>query len=279
MGGVIMEYFADVSNYQWTSDYNHYVRFLMAARKKYKITSTCVLLSNGDSWTNPVMKSQVALSYKLFGSFSCYHFFRGSIEVETNNFLNALKQVDADKSTVLMIDAEVRLANLTNKLNDFIRTLNEHGYKHIYVYSMGSMLDYANNGIQTGKLKNAKVWIASYGSIKPSGADVWQFTSTANINGINFDLNRDYTGELANGVNEENVEHKKAPTYWQHGELFEAKSMLNLYQDLDFKNQCEPRFSPESRFYATVIKHGKITRLKTQLGYVSANIDFSYRIK
>ncbi|WP_105956167.1 GH25 family lysozyme [Apilactobacillus quenuiae] len=273
-----MEYFADVSNYQWTSDYDHYVNFLKSAKSKYKIKSTCILLSDGDSWTNPVMKSQVSSSYKLFGSFSCYHFFRGSVEAEVNNFLNALKQVGADKSTVLMIDAEVRLANLTNKLNEFIKALNEYGYKNIYVYSMGSMLDYANNGIQTGKLKNAKVWIASYGSIKPGGADAWQFTSTANANGISFDLNQDYVGELANGVKEEKPAKKK-PTYWQQGELFEADSMLNVYHDLDFKTKREPRFAPKSRFYAKVVKHGKITRLQTHLGYVSANTDFSEKIK
>ncbi|TPR50752.1 hypothetical protein DY126_06805 [Apilactobacillus micheneri] len=257
----------------------------MAARKKYKIKSTCILLSDGDSWTNPVMKSQVASSYKLFGSFSCYHFFHGNVEAEANNFLNALKQVGADKSTVLMIDAEVRLANLTDKINEFIKIMNDHGYKHIYVYSMGSMLDYANNGIQTGKLKNAKVWIASYGPIKPGGADAWQFTSTANANGISFDLNQDYVGELANGIKEEVKQSaKKKPTYWQYGRLFKIKSDLKIYEDINFKRQTEGIYKKGSSISITKVikpngKDAELSRFQVDGGYVSANTAFSKRIK
>lgn len=281
-----MEYFADVSNFQWNKvpSYDEYTKFLKAAKSKYKVKSTCVLLTDGTTFHSPARAEQIKASLEVFKSFSCFHFFRGDPDTEANCFINDLKNMGADKSTVVMIDAEIRYSNLTTKINKFIDKLYDAGYKHIYVYSMASMLDYANDGIQTGKLHhNAKRWIASYGSIQPGGSDVWQFTSNAIANGVAFDLDKDFIGELSNGVKETTSKPKQA-TYWQYGKWFKAKNDLTIYADADFNHKTEGLYVPGTKFYVDqVIKpngdKAEFSRFKVDGGYVSANTDFSHRIK
>ncbi|TPR12790.1 GH25 family lysozyme [Apilactobacillus timberlakei] len=270
--------FADISNWQPATK-----SWLQALKNEYNVKSTCVMITQNIGFFSPTAIAQCYYSYQVFGSFSCYHFFKGNGTAEAHNFLNALQnKIHADKSTVVMIDAETEnIPNLTAHINNFIDVVYNAGYHHIYVYSMGSMFNYRSDGIQTGKLHHgAKPWIASIGrgnswDNRPTGVKVWQYTWTGNVQGHSVDLDYDSIGELSKGINEK----PKKATYWQKGKLFEAKSMLSTYSDLHLKSKRAPRFGAKSCFYADVVKDGKITRLKTHLGYVSANTNFSHRVK
>ena len=113
---------ADISNYQAPTN-GDYRGWYKALKNKYGVSSVCILLSQGTTWHQPYASYQAYHAYKEFGNFSAYHFFEGSGKAEAQNFISALKSVGADKSTVVMIDAETKVNNLTGHINAFIGTI------------------------------------------------------------------------------------------------------------------------------------------------------------
>lgn len=269
--------FADISNWQPATK-----SWLQALKNEYNVKSVCVKLTEGTGFFSTPSIAQCYYSYQLFGSFSCYHFFKGNGKAEAKMFLYALQEkIHADKSTVVMIDAETIVPNLTAQINDFIDIIYNAGYHNIYVYSMKSTFNFMNNGIQTGKLHHgAKPWIASIGlgnswNNRPVGVKVWQYTWTGYVQGSPVDLDYDSIGELSKGIS------KKAskPDYWPKGSHFQSKSDLYCYHDAHLKSRRDVRFNKGSLFYATVVMDGKTPRLKTHLGWVTANKAYVNRLK
>ncbi|WP_353486088.1 GH25 family lysozyme [Apilactobacillus xinyiensis] len=273
----MVEKFADVSNWQWKDGWTNadYIYWLRKVRDKYNIKSTAVLFSDG-LWKQPHRNDQAVDSYKLFKSFSCYHFLRETSPTEqAKTFVSALKEFGADKNTVVACDAEVALPNLTARINEFNDYVYNAGYHHIYVYSSASFFNYNSNGIQVGKLHHSpKLWIASIGTtIRPKGCHAWQFTWTANVLGQNVDMSYDYVGELSHGVNNDE------PTYIKSGKLFKTKpKVMNVYKDENLKELRRSKYGRGSKIYGKIVKVGKVTRIETEEGYISGNTDYVTKV-
>ncbi|UQS85802.1 autolysin (plasmid) [Apilactobacillus apisilvae] len=262
--------FADLARYQGSSP-----AFFSALKSAYNCRGAIVQLTYGNypQFVNPLGAYQVYNAYKAFGVVSAYHFYMGNPVAEANYFLKHVKQYGLDKSTLLAVDVEdgSLSGNITAQTNQFLDVLYNAGYHNLAVYSMKYWFD---TKINIKNLHhNPKIWVASLGVEPKMKYDAWQYTWTGHADGSDVDLSIDKTGHFTS------TEKAKQPTYWHKGSFFEAKSMLGLYSDIRLKGKRNPRFAPKSRFYAEVVKDGKVTRLKTHLGYVSANTAFSHRIK
>ncbi|WP_181399161.1 GH25 family lysozyme [Apilactobacillus micheneri] len=262
--------FADLAKYQGSSP-----AFFSALQSSYNCQGAIVQLTYGNypAYDNYQAPYQVFNGYKAFGIISAYHFYMGNPVAEANYFLKHVKQYGLDKSTLLAIDVEdgSLSGNLTAQTNQFLDVLYNAGYHNLAVYSMESWF---GSKIITSQLHHSpKIWVANISYEPHMKYDAWQYTWTGHAGGSDVDLSLDKTGHFTS------AEKPKQATYWYKGKLFEAKSMLNTYSDLHLKSKRNPRFGTKSRFYADVVKDGKVTRLKTHLGYVSANTDFSHRIK
>lgn len=274
-----MEYkIADISNFQAPAN-GDYAGWLKALKNKYGVSSVSILLSDGTSWHQPVAAYQAYHAYKIFGNFSAYHFFRGSGKAEAQNFLAALKAVGADKTTVVMVDAETRVSNLTGHINAFIDTMYDAGYHNIFVYSMESMFDGSDTGIKVSKLHHSpKIWVANI-SYKPRMKhDAWQYTWTGNVWGKDVDLDIDYTGLLAKGV-------QAAPKaeYWKDGKVFEViTDGVRVYQDVGLSKDKMTYnwYSKGSHFDVDRIEYaGSVPRLHNKYGYITANKKYVNKYK
>lgn len=266
---------ADISNYQNPKNMNSWLK---ALKSKYDVKSTCILLSAGSNWTQPLAGEQVYNSYNVFGNFSAYHFFYGKGEVEAKHFLDTLKSVGADKNTVVMVDAEVKVPNLTTHVNKFIDVVHDAGYKHVYVYSMASMFSNANNCINVSRLHHhAHVWVADYGVKPHMNFDAWQYTSSGIVQGIHVDLSKDYTGLLAQG------HYAISKNYWKSGKIFKVLSDgVWTYKKKDCTKDDRTAFYYTKGSYFPVdkiVKYHGITRLYNKYGYITSNKKYVKKIK
>ncbi len=70
--------------------------------------------------------------------------------------------------------------------------------------------------------------------------------------------------------------HKKA-SYWANNGLYEViTDQVNVYGKpaLDKANKRRIHFSKGSTIYGKSVKYGKVYRIKTDVGYISANKDY-----
>lgn len=272
------ERIADISNYQVPSN-GDIKGWLKALKTKYDVKSVCVLLSDGTSWKQPYGAQQVYNAYQVFGNFSAYHYFTGSGHAEAANFIDALKRVGADKSTVVMVDAETRVSNLTSHINAFIDDVYNAGYHNIYVYSMESMFNNNSDGIQVKKLHHSpKIWVANISYRPHMKFDAWQYTWTGKVQGINVDLDLDETGLLAHGPKVETITDK----YYTSGKAFEALTDVRVYKEPSLQKGQETinYYTKGSRFQVDgIVYEGKYPRLKNKYGYITPNKKYVKKIK
>lgn len=269
---------ADISNYQ-VPENGDVQGWLKALKNKYGVSSVCILLSEGTDFSQPYAGVQAYHAYKEFGNFSAYHFFKGSGKAEAQFFLQQLKNIGADTSTVVMIDAEVKVNNLTSHINAFIDTVYDAGYHNIFVYSMESMFNSQSNGIQVHNLHHKpKIWVANISYAPSMKHDAWQYTWTGKVQGEDVDLDWDDTGILAHGVKKETIADK----YWTSGKVFEALTDVRVYKDVNLSKDQKTYnyYSKGSHFDVESIEYaGKYPRLKNKYGYISANKDFVKKYK
>lgn len=267
---------ADISNYQAPTN-GDYRGWYKALKNKYGVSSVCILLSQGTTWHQPYASYQAYHAYKEFGNFSAYHFFEGSGKAEAQNFISALKSVGADKSTVVMIDAETKVNNLTGHINAFIDTIYDAGYTNIFVYSMESMFNNASNGIQVKNLHHKpKIWVANISYAPRMKHDAWQYTWTGKVWDKSVDLDWDDTGLLAKGV-----QAAPKPAFWKSGSEFEVLSAgVRVYADEKLKQPTENYYTKGSRFTVDkIVMDGGTPRLHNKYGYLSANKKYVKKIK
>lgn len=262
------EVIADISNYQNSSN-NH--QWLSSLKNKYNAKSVCILTSQGDSWKQPYAGYQAYEAFKVFGNFSCYHFFLGSGKAEAMNFVQALKNIGADKSTVVMIDCETKVPNLTSHINAFIDYVWDAGYKNIFVYSMESY--FGSNIIISQLHHKPKIWVANISYEPKMKYDAWQYTWTGKVLGTDVDLDIDTTGLLSRGI--ESKPKSTTPEFWKNGKVFIVKSdSIRVYQDETLNNKKETYnlYTKGTHFdVEKVIKYKNTYRLKTKYGYTTAN--------
>lgn len=251
----------DVSSYQGSS-VSYFNTF-----KKYGADFAVVKLTEGTNYLNPKASAQVTNALKVFGSVSVYHFFHGAGTAEAKYFLAWVKKFGLDKSTVLVIDVEAPGLpyNTTPQVNAFLRYLINAGYKNVVTYGSGSWF---NSGrIKRSALVDKHIWVAAYGVSQPgvANANSWQFSD--NWHGV--DASYDFDGSLSGSKTSEK------PSYYVTPGLYQVRlKWLPVYNGLDFKKSGKryTRYGTGSRFWATPVKYGKITRLHINgQGYVSSN--------
>ncbi|RRG11622.1 MAG: autolysin [Lactobacillus sp.] len=255
----------DVSSYQGSS-VSYFQNF-----KKLGADFAVVKLTEGTNYLNPKANAQVINSLKVFGAVSVYHFFQGYGTAEAKYFLAWVKKYGLDKSTVLVIDVEAPGLpyNSTPQVNVFLKYLIDHGYKNVVTYGSASWFNgtAGTHVIHRPQLIDKHIWVASYGASQPgvANANAWQFSD--NWHGV--DASYDFDGSLSGSKTSEK------PSYYVTPGLYQVRmKWLPMYNSMDFKkvNKRSDRYGTGSRFWATPVKHGKITRLYINgQGYVSSN--------
>ncbi|WP_283680459.1 GH25 family lysozyme [Lentilactobacillus sp. Marseille-Q4993] len=251
----------DVSSYQ--SDTVSYFKKVYNAGAR----GMMVKLTEGLNYLNPKAGSQIVNGLKVFKSVGVYHYFLGNGQAEAQYFLAHIKTMGLTKDTVLGIDVEDPSLPYYNtaQVNVFLKYLRDHGYTHLVTYGSGSWF---NSGrINRSHLIDKHIWVAAYGVSQPgvNNANAWQYTD----NLFGADCSYDFDGTLTGN----NVKTKaEMPKYYNTPGLYEVTAkMIHAYRDKKFKVKRYVRWEKGSRFYGTPVKYGKITRLKTELGYVTSN--------
>lgn len=253
----------DVSSYQGSS-ISYFKTF-----KNYGADFAVVKLTEGANYLNPKASAQVTNALKVFGSVSVYHFFHGAGTAEAKYFLAWVKKFGLDQSTALVIDVEAPGLpyNTTPQVNAFLRYLIAAGYKNVVTYGSGSWFNYGR--IKRSELIDKHIWVAAYGVSQPgvANANSWQFTD--DFKGLKVDASYDFDGSLSGSKTSEK------PSYYVTPGLYQVRlKWLPVYNGLDFKKSGKryTRYGTGSRFWATPVKYGKITRLYINgQGYVSSN--------
>lgn len=256
----------DLSSYQ--SDSLSYMKQL----KKWGTDGIMVKLTEGTGYLSPKAGTQITNGFKVFDTVGVYHFFHGRGTAEAQYFLSWVKKMGLDKSTVLAIDVEAPDLpySTTSQVNVFLRYLISHGYKNVITYGSGSWFNAGR--INRSQLVDKAIWVAAYGVSQPgvNDANAWQYTD--NFHGV--DCSYDFDGKLSGKVTKE--AHRKA-SYWADNGLYEViTSEVNVYGKpaLDKANKRRIHFSKGSTIYGKAVKYGKAYRIKTDVGYISANKDY-----
>ncbi|MDN6576645.1 MAG: autolysin [Lactiplantibacillus plantarum] len=256
----------DLSSYQ--ADSLAYMKRL----KKWGAKGIMVKLTEGTGYLSPKAGTQITNGFKVFDTIGVYHFFHGRGTAEAQYFLGWVKKMGLDKSTVLAIDVEAPDLpwKTTSQVNVFLRYLVAHGYKNVITYSSGSWFNAGR--INRSQLVNKAIWVANYGVSQPgvANANAWQYTD--NWHGV--DCSYDFDGKLSGKTTK--ATHKKA-SYWADNGLYEViTSEVNVYGKpaLDKANKRRVHFSKGSTIYGKAVNYGKVYRIKTDVGYISANKDY-----
>ncbi len=253
----------DLSSYQ--SDSLSYMKQL----KKWGADGTMVKLTEGTGYLSPKAGNQIANGFKVFNTVGVYHFFHGNGTAEARYFLAWVRKFGLDKSTVLAIDVEASGLpyNTTPQVNVFLRYLINAGYKNVITYGSGSWFNYGR--IKRSELIDKHIWVAAYGVSRPgvANANAWQFSD--NWHGV--DASYDFDGSLSGSGSKTS----EKPAYYVTPGLYQVRlKRLPVYGKMDFKKSDKryTRYGTGSRFWATPVKYGKITRLYINgQGYVSSN--------
>ncbi|WP_024526893.1 GH25 family lysozyme [Levilactobacillus brevis] len=248
----------DLSSYQ--ADSLAYMKQL----KGWGTDGIMVKLTEGTGYLSPKAGNQIANGFKVFNTVGVYHFFHGRGTAEAQYFLAWVKKMGLDKSTVLAIDVEAPDLpwKTTSQVNVFLRYLISHGYKNVIMYGSGSWF---NAGwINRSQLVDKAIWVAAYGVSQPGVANAWQYTD--NWHGV--DCSYDFDGKLSGKATKATP---KKTSYWADNGLYEViTSEVNVYGKpaLDAANKRRIHFSKGSTI------NGKVYRIKTDVGYISANKDY-----
>ena len=261
----------DVSGYQ-DSSLSYFKKF-----KGYGVKSALVKLTEGTSYTNPKAGAQITNALKVFGTVGAYHFFHGYGTAEAKYFVSKAKAFGLDKTTVMIIDVEATDLPYysTSQVNVFLRYLKRAGYTNVVTY--GSRSWFQAGRISYANLADKHIWVAAYGTSQPgiNGANAWQFTD--NFHGV--DCSYDFDGTLTGKATSTKTATQK-PEYYVTPGLYEVSiDMIHQYNDIAGKSKRYARLTKGSRFYATPVKYGKITRLKTKTGYYTSRKGYVKFIK
>lgn len=153
--------------------------------------------TEGTSFVDPKFYTNVNGANAVGIKTGAYHFARfGSVEEakkEAQHFLGVIKNVNLSYPAVLDLEVDqkkVGKKKLTDAAIAFLEELENAGY-FAMLYSGKSFLE---NNLEEERLKPYALWVARYSSTLGRSADIWQYTSSGRVNGINgnVDMNIAY---------------------------------------------------------------------------------------
>ena len=159
-----------------------------------------IQISNGANGRNPYADTQKEKAESLGMTVGYYHYQTNDIG-EADNFIDALKDLDASNTALVVLDAEEQLS-ATYNVQQFQQALATANYANFGVYSSSSI--FASKQIDYTQFK--KVWAASYGAAPTIPYNAWQYTET--FLGLNLDASYDDGTFLMDGKDTGKVNFK-----------------------------------------------------------------------
>ena len=161
-----------------------------------------------------------------------------SIQSEVEHCKRLLNQIPSTKPFCVYIDMEddsvtsLGKATLTNFVIEFCTQITNLGYKAGVYANQDWFQNYLD--VKTIYNKDYSIWCAKYSSSKPNidaSYDIWQYSSTGTINGINgnVDMNEMYN-DIRNNSSSSTITSKEVNVYYcaktkKHGWLPEVKNL------------------------------------------------------
>jgi GH25 family lysozyme M1 (1,4-beta-N-acetylmuramidase) len=194
--------FVDVSH--WNNNQGLPLSFYQTIKQGgYK--AAVVKVSDSTSYLDPTASVNIANAHAAGLKVHAYHFARltstADAKAEADWFATCLKNVGF-KSSYGIVVADVELATaskskLTSYTNTFLDEMKSKGYE-VDLYTGSS---FYKSHLDAEKLSVNDPWLARYnnGSAEPNWHNgkkgAWQWTSSEQINGNNFDVSQDFAGK------------------------------------------------------------------------------------
>lgn len=249
--------------------------------KKYGVRAMVAKLSEGTFFTDQTAKTSIRNAVTAGLHVNGYHFARfttvAGAKAEAQMAAHCAFNAGLGKDAVIVLDFEAtNLGWNRNAANikAWIAEVKRMGYPKTDVYTMGSWTNSLplNNSGRGG-------WIANYPS-NPSGLKFytsyrgWQWTSTHKFPGCygGFDVSQMYSSYYYGAVTKA-VKPKKAIYYRYNPKMIYARTAINRYKDVAFKQKVDS-FPADTVFaIARVVTYGKITRFQLANGYyITSNL-------
>ncbi|MDF2519035.1 MAG: lyzozyme [Sphingobacterium sp.] len=169
-----------------------------------------VKVSDSTSYLDPTASVNIANAHAAGLKVHAYHFARltstADAKAEAEWFATCLKNVGF-KSSYGIVVADVELATaskskLTSYTNAFLAKMKAKGYK-VDLYTGSS---FYKSYLDANKLSVKDPWLARYNNVSAEPAwyngkkGAWQWTSSEQINGRNFDVSQDFAGKYTKSV-------------------------------------------------------------------------------
>lgn len=283
--------FNDIARFQHTLNDESYFKKL----KRYGSNGVFVQLNYGYGYTNPFAGLQLRLSLKYLKFTGIYAFFLGNSVAEAKYFLAQAHHygMDEDKSTPVMLDVEPNQSYngpQTALINKWTNIVYKYGFHNIFIYSMAGWLRDGYH-IKPELLKHGHIWAASYGTNEPGVNNALAWQNTDNWHGLHTDGDMLFgnvsimqgshkakpkrkVAKKPKHVIKKHVTKKRVPKEKDltRGAYFEAISNLDGFSASDFKKKNGDFLPKGARFHGMIVSDGQVKRIKTGLGYYSANV-------
>lgn len=174
------------------------LRWYQDLYNNHNVRGTLLKLTEGTGYTNDIFSNQRTNAQKAqLKIVGVYHYLKSRTVAqaiaEANYFIDQVKATGLSNDSVLAVDVEDNVlpndkATLTAIVQAFNKTVSDAGYTKTCDYAPLSW--FGTRFESSAKYK----WIASWGDIKPEGADAWQFTK--DFAGLKLDCSRSYNKEI-----------------------------------------------------------------------------------
>ncbi|GEO70417.1 GH25 family lysozyme [Levilactobacillus acidifarinae] len=249
--------------------------------KKYGVRAMVAKLSEGIFFTDQTAKTSIRNAVVSGLHVNGYHFARfttvAGAKAEAQMAARSAFNAGLGKDAVIVLDFEAtNLGWSRNSANikAWVAEVKRMGYPKTDVYTMGSWTNSMplNNAGRGG-------WIANYPS-NPAGLKFygsymgWQWTSTHKFPGCygGFDVSQMYSSYYY-GTATKAIKPKKAIYYRYNPKMIYARTTINRYKDVAFKQKVDSFPAGTVFAIAKVIIYGKITRFQLANGYyITSNL-------
>ncbi|GGL50672.1 GW domain-containing glycosaminoglycan-binding protein [Sporolactobacillus putidus] len=188
----------DVSSWQGSIDFS--------TVKQAGISFVIAKATQGSTYVNNYFLNDINAAFSVGLVTNAYHYFTSPDSIpgavsEADFFASQIKQANVDGYA--FVDVEVTNGasrdTITSSVSAFLNQLKQDGISKLGVYAS---YDFFKNNLNLAQLQNTfpglLIWTAEYGPNLDMNADIWQFSSTGQVNGIqgNVDMNYSFTNRF-----------------------------------------------------------------------------------